>query len=163
MLYFQSLLYISKIICIKLPISWHPDNPLASHFAIEKTRKLVIQKYYWPTFCHYIKAYIKGCNICLASKSVVDKLYGDLQSLLMFAYCWKDILMDFIIELLISTNQKGNSYDIILVIVDQLPKMVHYQPVKITISVSDLMEVILNMIVQHYVLPNLIVSDYVMS
>ena len=47
-LYYQELLYIPKVIRLKL-ISRYHNNPLAGHFGIEKTRKLIARKYYWPT------------------------------------------------------------------------------------------------------------------
>ena len=62
-------------------ISRYHDNPLAGHFGIEKTRELVARKYYWPTLCNDIEAYMKGCDVCLAPKAVRHKPYGDLQSL----------------------------------------------------------------------------------
>ena len=62
-------------------------------------------------------------------------------------------------ELPISTNWKGDSYDSILVIIDWLMKMVHYEPVKVTINALGLAEVILDVVVWHYGLPDSIVSD----
>ena len=53
--------------------------------------------------------------------------------------------MDFITGLLILTNWKREGYNFILVIVDWLTKMVHYEPIIITINTSRLAEVILNM------------------
>ena len=47
----------------------------------------------------------------------------------------------------ISTDWKGESYDSILVIVDRLTKMVHYEPIKVTIDVPGLAKVILDVIV----------------
>ena len=67
--------------------------------------------------------------------------------------------MDFVIGLPISTNWKGDSYDSILVIVDRLTKMVHYEPVKVTIDAPGLAEVILDVVVRHHGLPDSIVSD----
>ncbi len=67
--------------------------------------------------------------------------------------------MDFVTSLSISANWKGDSYDSILVIVDQLTKIVHYEPVKVTINVSDLAEVIIDVVVRHHGIPELIVTD----
>ena len=67
--------------------------------------------------------------------------------------------MDFVTRLLVSTNWKGDSYDSILVIVDRLTKMVHYELVNVTINASRLVKVILNMVVQHHGLLDSIVSD----
>ena len=67
--------------------------------------------------------------------------------------------MDFVIGLLVLTNWKDETYNSILVIVDRLMKMIYYEPVKVTINALGLAEVIFNMVVQHYRLPNLIVTN----
>ena len=67
--------------------------------------------------------------------------------------------MDFVIGLSILANWKGVSYDFILVIVNQLTKMVYYKPIKIIIDVSELVEVIINIVVRHYSLPDLILTN----
>ena len=68
--------------------------------------------------------------------------------------------MDFVTRLLVSTNWKGDNYDSILVIVDRLTKMVHYEPVKVTINALGLAEVIINVVVQYHGLPDSIINDY---
>ncbi len=132
-LHYQGLPYVPKVIRSEL-ISRHHDDPLASHFGIEKTRELIARKYYWPTLRRDVEAYVKGCDVCLASKAVRHKPYGDLQSLPIPTHRWKDLSMDFVISLLISADWKSDSYDLILVIVDRLMEMVHYVPVKVTIN-----------------------------
>ena len=67
--------------------------------------------------------------------------------------------MDFVIGLLISANWKDNSYNLILVIVDQFTKMVYYVSVKVTINVSGLAEVIINVIMCHHGVLESIVVD----
>ena len=67
--------------------------------------------------------------------------------------------MNFVMGLPISTNWKGKSYDFILVIIDWLMNMVYYKLVKVTINAPGLAEIILNVVVWHYGLPSLIVSD----
>ena len=140
-------------------ISRHHDDPLAGHFGIEKTRELLAQKYFWPSLRHNVEAYVKGCDVCLASKAVKHKPYSDFQSLLIPIHWWKDLLMDFVAGLPISTNWKGDSYDFILVIVDRLAKMIYYESVKITIDALSLAEVIIDVIVRHHSLPNPIMTD----
>ena len=58
--------------------------------------------------------------------------------------------MDFIIDLPISVDSISNSYDSILVIVDQFTKMVYYVPIKITIDTTSLAEVIIDVVVRHH-------------
>ena len=140
-------------------ISWHYNNPLDGNFSIEKTRKLLIRKNCWPTLRHQVEAYVKGGDMCLALKAVSHKRYGNLQSLPLLTYRWKDLLMDFVTSLPISTKYKRDNYDFILVIVYQLMKMVHYKPVKITINAAGLIEVIIKIVIHHHGLPNSIVTD----
>ncbi len=158
LLHHEGLLYVSEIICKEL-ISRYHDDPLAGHFAVEKTRELVARKFYWPTFPCNVEAYMKGCDVCLASKTVCHKLYGDLQSRPVPKYRWKDLSMDFMTGLLILTNWKSESYDSIFVIVDRLTKIVHHEPVKVTINTPGLAMVIIDVVVRHHDLLDSIVSD----
>ena len=73
----QGLQFVPKAIETELISRYHND-PLAEHFGIKKTCKLWAEKYYWPTLRHDVKAYVKGCDVCLASKAVCHKPYGDL-------------------------------------------------------------------------------------
>ncbi len=79
-LHCQGLPYVPKVIRLEL-ISRHHNDPLTGHFGIEKTRELIARKYYWPMLRRDVEAYIKGCDVCLVSKAVRHKPYGDLQSL----------------------------------------------------------------------------------
>ena len=63
-LHHQGLPYVPEIIRTEL-ISRHHDNPLAGHFGIKKTRKLIARKYYWPTLRRDVKDYVRGCDVCL--------------------------------------------------------------------------------------------------
>ena len=67
--------------------------------------------------------------------------------------------MDFVTGLPILTDWKGDSYDSILLIVNRLTKMVHYEPVKVTINAPGLAEVIIDVVVRHHGLPDSIVTN----
>ena len=67
--------------------------------------------------------------------------------------------MDIVTGLPLSADWKSNNYDLILVIVDRLTKMVHYKPVKVTIDASELAEVIIDVVVWHHGLSNSIMTD----
>ncbi len=97
-LHYQGLPYLPKVIRSEL-ISRHHDNPLAGHFGIEKTCDLIAIKYYWLILRRDVEAYIKGCDVCLASKAVRHKPYGDLQSLLVPTHHCKDLSIDWLIGL----------------------------------------------------------------
>lgn len=54
------------------------DNPLTRYSGIKETRKFIAHKYYSPTTGINAKSYIKGCNVCLNSKSIKYKPNGNL-------------------------------------------------------------------------------------
>ena len=159
MLQYRKLLYVPKIIRSKV-IYRHHNNSLVGHFGIDKTRELVGRKYYWLSLRKDVENYVRGCNVCLASKAVRHKPYGDLQSLLVPTHRWKNLSMDFMTGLPLSADWKGDSYDSILIIVDRLTKIVHYVPVKVTIDTPVLAEVIIDVVVQHHDLPDSIINDW---
>ena len=68
--------------------------------------------------------------------------------------------MDFVTGLPISIDWKKDSYDSILVIVNWLTKMVYYKPVKIILDAAKLAEVIIDVVIHHHGLPNLIVTNW---
>ena len=74
---YQRLLYVLEIICFMV-ISCQHNDFLTERFGCDKTSELVSRKYYWPSLKKDVKTYIKGCDICLASKAVRHKFYGDL-------------------------------------------------------------------------------------
>ena len=67
--------------------------------------------------------------------------------------------MDFITGLSFFADWKGDNYDSILVIVDRLTKMLHYEPVKVTIDITGLAEVIIDVVVRYHGLPDSITSN----
>lgn len=72
----EDLPYLPMIIRTEI-ISSHYDHPLVGHFGIEKIRKLVAQKYYWPILQQNVETYVKGCDVYLAYKAVCYKLNGN--------------------------------------------------------------------------------------
>ena len=157
-LQYQGFPYVPKIIRSEA-ISRHHDDSLTEHFGIDKTRELIGRKYYWPSLRRDVESYVRGCDVCFASKTVRQKPYGDLQSLPIPTHRWKDLSMDFVTGLPVSADWKDNNYDSILVIVDRLTKMVHYELIRVTIDAPGLAKVIIDVIVWHHGLLNSIVTD----
>lgn len=102
---------------------------------------------------------MKDCDICLASKIVYHKLFEDLQTLQILTHCWKDLSMDFIIGLFMSTNYKSDNYDLILIIVDFLTKIVHYKLVKVIINFLHFADIIIDILMRRHSLFDSIISD----
>ena len=67
--------------------------------------------------------------------------------------------MDFIIGFSISANRKGDNYNLILVIINRLTKMVYNEPVKVMINALGRAKVIIDVVMRHYRVPKLIVMD----
>lgn len=110
-LYHQGLFYVPQIIQTELISPHHNDLlALADLLGIQKTRELVARKYHWDGHLHDVENYVKGCDVCLASKAVRHKPYGNLQLLPVQTYQGKDLSMDFVTGLPISTDWKGDNY-----------------------------------------------------
>ena len=59
-------------------------------------QELVARKYYWETLRHNVEVYVRDCDVCLASKTVKHKPYGNLEQLPVPIHCWKDLSIDFV-------------------------------------------------------------------
>lgn len=62
-------------------------------------------------------------------------------------------------KLPILINYKGESYNYILVIIDWLIKLVHYELIKVTINTLELAKVILDMGIQYHDMADLIITN----
>ena len=70
-----------------------------------------------------VKQYVEGCNFCQKNKNCTEQPVGKLMPNLIPERPWMHISADFITKLLLAQG-----YDSILVVVDQLTKMVHFTP-----------------------------------
>lgn len=75
-----------------------------------------------------------------------------------FIYQYKNLSINFVTGLPILTNQKSIRYNLILIIVDWLTKMIYYELVIITINASSLAKVIINIVVRHHSLSDSIIT-----
>lgn len=69
------------------------------------------------------------------------------------------LIHGFIIGLALLVNWKKNSYDTIFVIADNLTKIMHYGPLKTMINIAGIAKFIINVVIRHYGLPKLIISN----
>lgn len=67
--------------------------------------------------------------------------------------------MNFVTKLPVFTNSKGKTYDLTLIIVNKLIKIVYYELIKVTIDLFDRIKVIINTVVKQYNLSDLNISD----
>lgn len=59
-------------------------------------------------------------------------------------------MIDFVIKFPVSTNCKGKIYDLILVIINWLIKMIYYELVKVITNILSLVKVILDIVIWYY-------------
>ena len=95
----------------------------------------------------------------MSSKAKKHKPYGNMQLLPIFIHKWKDPSMDFVIGLSKSKDWHRVEYDSILVIIDQLTKMVYYEPVLTTLNAKQLAEVLIEVIFKYHGLSDSIIID----
>lgn len=67
--------------------------------------------------------------------------------------------MNFITGLPLSTNEKGDNYDAIFVIINQLTKIVNYKRVKTMINAVSLAKVIIDVVIKYHNFFKSIVCD----
>lgn len=95
----------------------------------------------------------------LSYKPIKHELYRDFQSLLVSNHEWKDLLIDFITRLPILTNWKGDSYNLISVIVYWLIKIIYYKSILVIINIPKPAIIILDIVFWHHSLPDLIITN----
>ena len=100
---YQGLLYFLEIHYSEV-ISYHQNNLLARYFGINKTKKLMFRKYLWLTLYPNVKVHVKSYDIYLTSKIVRHKLYGDLLSLKIPTYYYKNLSIDFVTDFSLSID-----------------------------------------------------------
>ena len=97
------------------------DQSFISHLDNKRTVDLVQRFYYWSDHWATIRQYIWNCHVCQRSKACKDNINELLHSLSISQKCWKDIAINFIIELSLS-----ESYNVICIIIYHLIKKRHY-------------------------------------
>ncbi len=121
-LYRSDLLWVffDEYLQMKLIREVH-DQSSIEHFEILRMIKIIRRYYYWSSMQKTIDQYIWNCYICQQSKTFQDKFNELLHSLLIFEQQWKNIVMNFIINL---SSSKGKN--IILTVICKLSKKRHY-------------------------------------
>ncbi len=97
------------------------DQSSIDHLEILRTMKIIRRYYYWSSMRKTIDQYIRNCYICQRSKTSQNKFNELLHSLLILEQQWKNIVMNFIIDLSFSKDK-----NIILTVICKLTKKRHY-------------------------------------
>jgi len=127
----------------------------ATHLGSTKIYRDLKEYYSWPNMKREIVEFVSNCGICQQVKIKHQKPVGELQSLPILEWKWKDISMDFVTRL--PKGKKGN--DAIWVVVDQLTKSALFLPMKMTDLVDKLAKLYVNEVIRLHGVPVSIISD----
>ncbi len=121
-LYWNDLLWVFFDEHLQMKLIWEVhDQSSIDHSEILRTMKIIRRYYYWSSMRKTINRYIRNCYICQRSKTSRDKFNELLHSLLILEQQWKNIVMNFIIDL--SSSKDKN---VILTVICRLSKKRHY-------------------------------------
>ena len=133
----------------------HHDSMLAGHFGVDKTVKLMLRHYYWPSLMRDVKHYVKTCPSCALGKSSTLKPAGLLQPLPIPTRRFEVITMDFVTALPLTPS----GYDAIMVMVDKLTKRMFLAPTTSHVNSEEAAELFYNHVIRHQGVPSAIISD----
>jgi Reverse transcriptase (RNA-dependent DNA polymerase)/RNase H-like domain found in reverse transcriptase/Integrase zinc binding domain/Chromo (CHRromatin Organisation MOdifier) domain/Retroviral aspartyl protease len=131
------------------------DSPVSGHVGHSRTQNLVERNFWWPGLYTDVLEYVRTCDLCQRNKPTNQKPGGLLQPLPIPARRWESISMDLITALPKTSTGK----DAIVVFVDRLSKMTHFQAITTDIGAQGLADVFLDCVVKHHGVPSTIISD----
>ncbi len=156
---YNESLYVSEDLSVREKLlKRHHNDLLARHFDADKISELLDCKYYWKSMIKNVKEYINTCDICQRMKMKRHLSYDELRSLFQLTDSWKEITMNFIINLSPS-KWKEVMYDSILMIVDHYMKITRYLSIKKTLTVVKLAKLFFEQIALKYEILNDIIID----
>ena len=119
-LYIKNKLWISESQQVKLLQKVH-DQSVSDHLDKNHIIEFIKRFYYWFRLKDIVGRYIHNCDFDQKNKASRDKINDLLISLSVSKQRWRDIAMNFIVDLL-STEK----YNVICIIIDCLLKKRHY-------------------------------------
>jgi hypothetical protein len=153
-LYYKGTLVVPATDELKLKILEEiHDSPMSGHPGRARTLEQISRHYYWMNMHEDVRRYVSCCNTCSRVKSSRLKHQGLLKPLAVPDCRWRDISVDFIVDLPLS---KGCTN--IMVVVCRLSKMFHAVACD-NITAPRVAELFLHHIWKLHGLPSTIVSD----
>jgi len=121
-MYKEEKVYVSKNDKLRTEIiRLYHDTLVGGHGGQWKTVKLVTCNFWWPGVTKEVKQYVEGYNACQQNKNHTEQPASKLMPNSIPEKPWIHILADFITKLPLAQG-----YDLILVVVDRLTKMMHF-------------------------------------
>jgi len=116
--------------------------------------ELITQNFWWPGVTKEVKRYVEGCNSYQRNKNYTEQPVGKLMPNSIPEKPWMHISADFITKLPLAQG-----YDVILVVVDKLTKMVHFIPTTEKTLAEGLARLFRDNVWKLHGLPESIISD----
>jgi len=135
-------------------IRLHYDTPIGGHGGQWKTVVLVTRNFWWPGVTKEVKRYVEECDACQRNKNRTEQPASKLIPNSIPEKPWTHILADFITKLPLAQG-----YDLMLVVVDRLTKMVHFIPTTKKTSAEGLARLFKDNVWKLHGLPESIISD----
>ena len=132
----------------------HHDTPVGEHGKQWKTVELVTWNFWWPEVTKEMKRYVEGCDACQCNKNHIEQPAEKLMPNSIPEKPWIHISPDFITKLPLAQK-----YDLILVVVDRLTKMVYFIPTIEKTMVKGLARLFRDNVWKLYSLPESIISN----
>jgi hypothetical protein len=153
-LYFRNRLVIPNHDELKVKLlRYVHDSPVGGHPGRTKTLEILSRHYYWPQMYDTVRRFVGSCHTCHRSKASREAYSGLLRPLPVPSQRWKDISIDFVVDL-----PESDGCTNVMVVVDRLTKMVHYIPCS-SIKAPDVAQLFLTHVWKLHGLPDTIISD----
>ncbi|XP_053563243.1 tyrosine--tRNA ligase, cytoplasmic isoform X1 [Bombina bombina] len=151
--YYKDRIYLPEPLRLEI-IKEHHDTPLSGHPGETRTLQLLTRLYWWPNMKRSISEYIKGCITCQTCKTEKKTPYGLLMPIPVSDRPWKQIGIDFIVDL-----PPSKTHTTIMVVVDSFSKMAHFIPFHKLPSSAETATLFIEQIVRLHGVPSIVISD----
>ena len=101
------------------------DSVIAGHPGREATAALMIRQFFWPGMLAEIRRFVRNYDTCRKNTAWRDRRQGFLKPLPIPDRTWREISIDFVVELPLSRDCTN-----LMVITDRLGKGVILEPMK---------------------------------
>ncbi|ERF69051.1 hypothetical protein EPUS_08401 [Endocarpon pusillum Z07020] len=129
------------------------DDKICGHPGRDNTAQVLSRNYFWPRMSEDVQRFVRNCQVCRRSKSWKDQRQGFLKPLPVPDQVWKEISIDFIIDL-----PESEGCTNIIVVTDRLSRGVILEGLP-NIRTETVTNWFLKTFYQRYFLPQAIISD----
>jgi hypothetical protein len=152
---YKGHLYLSKQSKLKSMVLYDLHaTPTTGHSGFTKTYDMVKRSFFWDDMKQYIRNFVAECDVCQCNKGEIVKSLGTLQPLLIPPTIWKDISMDFNINL-----PKSGNKSVIMVVVDRLSNYAPFCALQHPLTTSTVAQIFMDQVFKLHGMPHSIVSD----